>query len=168
MSTSNSVKSKKNESSKLARAETRLLDKEYLKTPNPCQGPIPISSSLVKNTPHGEKQAQWSCKQEKKLTIVEKMIAQKLAQGAIEPIIKEVVGISKKENQYFGKLFRMKTDENDKMVKGSFQWLNIELNDLVQVEGFSELENKRYLEYRLLSGEPVIGTREYESEDDLC
>ncbi len=62
----------------------------------------------------------------------------------------------------------MKTDENDKMVKGSFQWLNIELNDLVQVEGFSELENKRYLEYRLLSGEPVIGTREYESEDDLC
>ncbi len=66
----------------------------------------------------------------------------------------------------------MKVDENGDMIKGSFKWLKLQLENLEQVEGHHE-EKGQYTELFTPDGQRVMGTREYLDEyesdtDDLC
>jgi hypothetical protein len=61
----------------------------------------------------------------------------------------------------------MIVDEDGDMIKGSFKWLALELEDLVMIKG-THYEKGPYTEYFLPSGDRVLGTRTYEEESDCC
>lgn len=160
------------------------LEKSFLKTPKKDtlkkvkhQAPTHISSNHSKSSQPGEKTAEkgaisqvpLSVSQKKKFTAqMQKMVE---ARATADRETKSVVAISTKEGSNYGRIFRMTVDENDDMIKGTFKWLGIELEDLEQVEGRHD-EKGPYTEYFTPGGERVLGTREYreesEEEVDLC
>lgn len=91
-------------------------------------------------------------------TIVEKLIAQRTEN--IVPLVRTVVGVTKKKGANFGRIFKMEVDAQDEMIKDSFKWLPFDLEDLQEIEGVHK-EKGFYTEYLTPDGERVMGTRVY-------
>ena len=105
--------------------------------------------------------------QELRKSLKARLVQQKkMTQALHGPTTQLITGIVRKSGPNFGRLYQLQQKDGE-MVKGSFKWLDVELEECEEVTGHHR-EKGPYSELFLPSGERILGTREYHEEDDCC